>query len=117
MLTQAEIADKIKYSVIYHTSLLATCYISNLDEDVNCQVKRQATGQLLDTCFFEWKQKCLLKRSVVTNGLHIFLSEPWDLKGKFNWGHTEKNCIHSCTVTGQKAAQVVLALYMTTETT
>lgn len=52
MLTQAEIADKIKYSVIYHTSLLATCYISNLDEDVNCQVKRQATGQLLDTSLF-----------------------------------------------------------------
>lgn len=44
----------------------------------------------------------MLKRSVVTNGLHIFLSEPWGLKGKFNWGHTEKNVIHSCTVTGQK---------------
>jgi len=32
----------------------------------------------------------LLKKSDVTNGLHIFLSEPWDLKGKFNWRHTEK---------------------------
>lgn len=56
------------------------------------------------------KQKCLLKKSFVTNSLHFFFVWALGFKRKIYLGMYLKNFAHSCTVTGQKTAQVVLAI-------